>query len=156
MAGYKEIAQQDFDSAVRCFDIGDYRIAVYLFQQFAEKGAKALLAFKEPDSRQMKPHLVEEILKAYDIEHAASDLSVKAKYLSGFYFNTRYPGYNYAEIVKAQADKAYEFAKELKEYYYAEQELYKINVLERINATPSIDRLMPVSELTKPAEQSDL
>jgi len=132
MATYKDISLLDFESAKRCLEIKDYRIAAYLFQQFAEKGAKVLLAAKDPHHKQMKSRLVEEILKAYDIQRAASDISIKAKYLSGFYFNTRYPGDNYEEIVQAQAEKAYEFAKEIRAFYEAEMALISNETAEPI------------------------
>ena len=120
MASYKEISAQDFEEAEFSMKHGRYRPAVYYFQQFAEKGAKSLLEKRDPSHKAMRSHIAEDILAAYDEEHKVSDISDKARYLTGFYFNTRYPGDNYMEVSEAQAKKAYKFAIELRKYFEAE------------------------------------
>ena len=120
MSGYREIALSDLDDAIFNLKHGRYRLAVYCFQQYAEKSAKALLEKTNPLNRMMNSHVIERVLEAYDDAHKTSDIADKARYLTGFYFNTRYPGDNYAEISQAQAQKAYAFAMELEVYFKAE------------------------------------
>jgi len=64
--------------------------------------------------------MVEKILEAYDESHKTSEIGDMARYLTSFYFDTRYPGDNYAEISEAQALRAKAFAEELEVYFQAE------------------------------------
>ena len=86
MSGYRVISLQDLDEALFSLENKRYRPAVFFFQQFAEKSAKA-------------------------------------RYLTGFYFDTRYPGDNYSDITEAQAKRAQEFAAILEDYFKAELEV---------------------------------
>ena len=120
MSGYRDISLKDWEEAMFCFENNRYRSAVFFFQQFAEKSAKALLEKKDPAHKQLKSHMVEKILEAYDEAHKVSVIGDKARYLTGFYFDTRYPGDNYADITEAQAQKAKAVAAELEMYFKAE------------------------------------
>ena len=122
MKTFWEIAVEDLDDALFCLEHKKFRMAVFNFQQFAEKGAKALLEKKDPKSAFLRSHFVEKVLAAYDVKHKVSDLADKANYLSSFYFDTRYPGDNYAEIIEEQAVKAHDCAMCLKSYYESELE----------------------------------
>jgi len=134
MNRYREIALQDLEDAIFSLTNKRYRMAVFCFQQFAEKSAKALLEKKDPESRYLKSHAIELVLAAYDSTHQVSDIGDKARYLTSFYFNTRYPGDNYAEISEAQAEKAHKLAMELNHYFNAELErLDAIAAQETIN-----------------------
>ena len=53
MSGYRSIALLDLEDAKFNFENERYRPAVFLFQQFAEKSAKALLEKKDPDHKQL-------------------------------------------------------------------------------------------------------
>ena len=55
-----------------------------------------------------------------DDTHKISTLSDDARYLTGFYFDSRYPGDNYAEVEEGQSIKAKECAERLEEYFLAE------------------------------------
>jgi len=112
----------DLEDATFCLDNKKYRLAVFHFQQFAEKSAKALLEKKDPEHKQLKSHAVENILEAYDEAHATSQIGDKARYLTSFYFNTRYPGDNFKEITETQAKRAKQFAEDLDAYFIAELE----------------------------------
>ena len=120
MSGYRHIALQDLDEAHFNLENKRYRPAVFFFQQFAEKSAKALLEKTDPEHRLLKSHMVEKILEAYDETHKVSEIGDKARYLTGFYFDTRYPGDNYAEITEAQAVRAGRLAGELEVYFRGE------------------------------------
>ena len=120
MSSYRDISLRDLDDAMFCLKSGRYRLAVLSFQQFAEKSAKALLEKKSPEHKLLRSHFVEKILQAYDPEHKTSEIGDKARYLTSFYFDCRYPGDNYTEIEEAQAQRAYKFALELNEYFIAE------------------------------------
>lgn len=134
MKTYWEVALEDLEEAEFNLLHKHYRSAVFYLQQFAEKGAKALLEKKDPGHRDMRSHAVENVLIAYDEGHKVSDTADKARYLTGFYFNSRYPGDNYADITEAQAQKAHRLALELRGYY--ESELVK---LKEIAASVKID-----------------
>jgi len=123
MSEYRDIALKDLDDALFALEHKRYRSAVFFFQQFAEKSAKALLQKKEPAHKHLKSHIVEFILEAYDDVHKASDLADKARYLTSFYYSTRYPGDNYSEITESQAQRAKMFAEILEEYFKAELEV---------------------------------
>ena len=121
MGTYWEIAMEDYEQALFCKTAGKNKYAVYHFQQFAEKGAKALLEKIEPEHRHLKSHRVETIIASYDKAHRSGDLSDKARYLTTFYYDTRYPGDNYAEDVDdLQVKNALLYADILKEYYVTE------------------------------------
>jgi HEPN domain-containing protein len=120
MNNYWIVAQNDLQEALFNMEHEHFRSAVYYFQQFAEKGAKSLLEKRDPHHIQMSSHNVEYILAAYDAVHKTSDISDKARYLTSFYYNTRYPGDNYTDVEKPQAHKAHEFALVLHEYYLTE------------------------------------
>ena len=122
MGNYRDIALLDLDEANFNFENKRYRPAVFFFQQFAEKSAKALLEKKDPEHKQLKSHAVEKILEAYDEAHKTGEIGDKARYLTGFYFDTRYPGDNFAEITEAQAIRAKEFSEDLNVYFKAELE----------------------------------
>jgi len=122
MVDYRNIALMDLEDANFCFEHGRYRNATFLFQQFAEKSAKALLEKKDPEHKLLKSHTVEKILEAYSNAHATNEIGDKARYLTSFYFNTRYPGDNYSEISEAQAKRAKQFSEDLNEYFKAELE----------------------------------
>jgi HEPN domain-containing protein len=141
MGDYWTIAQDDLQEAL--FNMGHehYRSAVYYFQQFAEKGAKALLEKKDPNHIQMRSHNVENILAAYDTIHKVSDLSDKARYITGFYFNTRYPGDNYTDINKAQAEKAYSFVIILNDYFKSELKMLNTSVA---SEKPNLHKCKPL------------
>ena len=100
MITYRELSLRDLDEAHFNFEHGRYQSAVFFFQQFAENSAKALLEKKDLCHEHMKSHEIEVILEAYDEMHKTSELSDKAKYLSNFYLNTRYPSENYIKINK--------------------------------------------------------
>ena len=134
MSTYRSVSQQDFQEAELVLKHRIYRTAVYLFQQFAEKGAKSLLEKKDPTHKSMRSHRVEDILAAYDEAHKISGLSDMARYLTSFYFNTRYPGDNYSDVTEAQAQKAHQSALELKKYFDAE-----LDRLDQMNADENID-----------------
>ena len=122
MGNYRDIALLDLDEANFNFENKRYRPAVFFFQQFAEKSAKALLEKKDPEHKQLKSHAVEKILEAYDDTHKTSEIGDKARYLTGFYFDTRYPGDNFSEITEAQAIRAKKFSEDLNVYFKAELE----------------------------------
>ena len=122
MSGYRHIALLDLDDANFNFENKRYRTAVFHFQQFAEKSAKALLQKKDPEHRQLKSHAVEKILEAYDEEHKTSEIGDKARYLTGFYFDSRYPGDNFTGISEAQAKRAKKFSEDLDAYFKTELE----------------------------------
>ena len=122
MGGYRCIALLDLEEANFNFENKRYRPAVFFFQQFAEKSAKALLEKKDPEHKQLKSHAIEKILEAYDEAHKISETGDKARYLTGFYFDTRYPGDNFTEITEAQAIRAKEFSNDLNVYFKAELE----------------------------------
>ena len=134
MGTFRKIALSDLDDALFSMQNGRNRLAVYCFQQFAEKSAKALLEKKDPESKWLKSHAVEKIMEAYDPIHKTSDLADKARYLTGFYFDTRYPGDNYSEIVEAQVLKAHVFATDLDVYFTSELEF-----LEKAIASTMVD-----------------
>ena len=125
MSDYRSIALLDLDDAIFCYENKKYRMAVFHFQQFAEKSAKALLEKKDPVHRQLKSHTVENILEAYDETHKVSEIGDKARYLTSFYFTTRYPGDNFAEISEAQAVRAKKFSEDLDVYFKSELETLK-------------------------------
>ena len=120
MSGYRDIALQDLEEANFSFENKRYRAAVFFYQQFAEKSAKALLEKKDPEHKLLKAHAVEKILESYDVAHKTSEIGDKARYLTGFYFDTRYPGDNYAEVTEAQAERAKKFSAGLDEYFKKE------------------------------------
>ena len=122
MGSYRDISLLDLDEAMFNLENKRYRPAVFFFQQFAEKSAKALLEKKDPEHRQLKSHAVEKILEAYDDVHKTSEIGDKARYLTGFYFDTRYPGDNFTEITKTQAIRAKAFSDDLNVYFKAELE----------------------------------
>jgi len=140
MATYWEIAKEDWDDAVASMEINRYRPAVFYFQQFAEKGAKALLSRKDSYHNALKSHRIDTILAAYDRKHKCGDLEDKSVYLSNFYFDTRYPGDNYAEVIEAQVIKAHRYAQDLRKYYETE--------LEKLDTQTSSEKL-DVSSLPK-------
>ena len=125
MKGYREIALLDLEEALFNLSNNRYRPAVFFFQQFAEKSAKALLEKIDPFHKLLKSHVIELILEAYDDAHKISDLGDKARYLTSFYFNARYPGDNYSEITEGQANRAKLFAGELEDYFKAELQAYE-------------------------------
>jgi len=127
MNDYRSIALLDLADAEFCLEGGRYRLAVFHFQQFAEKSAKALLEKKNPRHEQLRSHVVESILQAYDETHATSEIGDRARYLTAFYFNTRYPGDNYAEVSEAQAKRAQQFAADLNVYFKTELDELKKN-----------------------------
>ena len=127
MSGYRDIALRDLEEAEFSFKNERYRAAVFFFQQFAAKSAKALLEKKDPEHKLLKSHMVERILEGYDEAHKTSEIGDKARYLTSFYYDTRYPGDNYSEATKAQAERAKKFSAELNEYFKAE--LDKLQVL---------------------------
>ena len=122
MSDYRYISLQDLDEALFNVKAGRYRSAAFYFQQFAEKSVKALLEKIDPDHKQLKSHNVEKILEAYDTVHATSELGDKARYLTSFYFNTRYPGDNYTEVSEDQILKAKACSEALEEYISSELE----------------------------------
>ncbi|MCL2378750.1 MAG: HEPN domain-containing protein [Defluviitaleaceae bacterium] len=144
MSDYRSIAQLDLEDAEFCFANGRYRLAVFHFQQFAEKSAKALLEKKDPGHKQLKSHVVESILEAYDETHATSEIGDKARYLTGFYFNTRYPGDNYTKISEARAKRAKQFSADLDVYFKAELDALTIisnGTTLKIDSLPLLDLL---------------
>ena len=143
MGTFWEIAMEDYEHALFCKQAGKNKYAVYHFQQFAEKGAKALLEKIDPAHKNLKSHRVETIIATYDSQHRSGDLSDKARYLTSFYFDTQYPGDNYVgDIDNQQAEHAHAYADILKSYY--QDELKKIE-----SATPhgvgGLDMLSPLS-----------
>ena len=121
MGTYWEIALEDYDQGLFCKAAGKNKYAVYHLQQFAEKGAKALLEKIDPEHKNLKSHRVETIIATYDQRHRSGDISDKARYLTSFYFDTRYPGDNYmGDIDDAQVDNALLYANILKTYYQGE------------------------------------
>lgn len=120
MKGYRDIALHDLEEAQFNFTNRRFQSAVFFYQQFAEKSAKALLEKKDPEHKLLKSHVIEKILEAYDEEHKTSEIGDKARYLTGFYFDTRYPGDNYSEITEAQAKKAKALSDDLEKYFKAE------------------------------------
>jgi len=125
MGTFWDIALEDYEQAIFCKNAGKNKYAVYHFQQFAEKGAKALLEKIDPDHKSLKVHRVEAVIASYDNKHRSGELSDKARYLTSFYFDTRYPGDNYAsDIDDTQVENALCYANILKEYY--EGELLKL------------------------------
>ena len=61
MGTFWELALEDYEQAVFCKDAGRNKFAVFHFQQFAEKGAKALLEKIDPAHKNLKSHRVESI-----------------------------------------------------------------------------------------------
>ena len=145
MNGYRDISLKDLDEGNFSLENKRYRSAVFFYQQYAEKSAKALLEKIEPEHKLLKSHSVEKILEAYDEGHKISEIGDKARYLTGFYFDTRYPGDNYTEITAAQAARAKEFAEALEEYFAAELE----TLLKAVNGTKLDVESLPVLGLTK-------
>ena len=127
MSTYKAISLQDLDDAEFNLRHQRYRTAAFHFQQFAEKGAKALLEKKNVSHKAMRSHRTEDILAAYDEVHKTSDIADKARYLTSFDFNARYAGDYYSDITEAQAQKAHRFALDLKAYFDFEWD--KLNAL---------------------------
>jgi len=127
MGTFWDIALEDYEQALFCKNAGKNKYAVYHFQQFAEKGSKALLEKIDPEHRNLKSHRVETVIASYDNTHRSGELSDKARYLTSFYFDTRYPGDNYVEdIDDLQLENALLYANILKKYY--EEELQKLEV----------------------------
>jgi len=120
MATYWKIAKDDWDEAIFNMEHGRHRSAVFYFQQFAEKGAKTLLEKKDSLHNALKSHRVDTILTAYNQHFAVGDFKDMALYLSSFYFDTRYPGDNYSDVIEIQVVQAYKYAKKLRQYYEAE------------------------------------
>ena len=142
MGTFWEIALEDYEQAVFCKNAGKNKYAVYHFQQFAEKGAKALLEKIDTEHRNLKSHRVETIIASYDSKHRSGELSDKARYLTSFYYDTRYPGDNYAdEIDDTQVENALLYADILKEYFI--DEFKKIEEL-TVREIPSLGGLKPV------------
>jgi HEPN domain-containing protein len=121
MATYWDIAKEDLEHAVFLMEAKRNKYAVLSFQQFAEKGAKALLEKKDSAHKALRSHQIETIIVAYDVNHSFGEISDKARYLTSFYFDSRYPGDNYVEeITDAQVEHAFECASRLNVYYQAE------------------------------------
>jgi len=66
MGTFRDIALNDLDDALFSMQHGRNRLAVYCFQQFAEKSAKALLEKKDPESKWLKSHAIESTAVAID------------------------------------------------------------------------------------------
>ena len=144
MGTFWEIALEDYEQAVFCKNAGKNKYAVYHFQQFAEKGAKALLEKIDPEHKNLKSHRVETIIASYDNKHRSGELSDKARYLTSFYYDTRYPGDNYADIIDdVQAENALLYSDILKEYFV--NEFKKIEEL-TVREIPALDSLKPVGK----------
>ncbi|MCL2404404.1 MAG: HEPN domain-containing protein [Defluviitaleaceae bacterium] len=142
MADYRSIALLDLDDAIFTYENKRYRTAVFHFHQFAEKSAKALLVKKYPEHKLLKSHAVEKILESYDEAHTTSEIGDKARYLTGFYFNTRYPGDNFTEITEAQAKKAKQLCEELEKYFVSELEMLiktSNNVALELDSFPTLE-----------------
>jgi len=142
MKTYWDVALDDYSGACANVEINQYRVAVYLFQQFAEKGAKYLLECRDPKHEKLRSHKIEEILSAYDNSIKAEEMHVWAVYLSSFYFNTRYPGDNYADIEEPQVARARKYADEFMAYY--EQEIGK---MKNIDISGTCSSLRPAATL---------
>ena len=69
MGTFWNIAQEDYEQALFCKSAGKNKYAVYHFQQFAEKGAKALLEKIDPEHKNLKSHRVETVISSYDSKH---------------------------------------------------------------------------------------
>ena len=123
METYWSIALDDYEQAELCAQLKRNKFAVFHYQQFAEKAAKFLLHKKDPRHKELKSHKVEEIIIAYDALMEFNDITNKARYLTSFYFNTRYPGDNYvSEITDMQVEHAKKCADELKLFFEKELE----------------------------------
>jgi len=134
METYWGIALEDYENAIFAKDASKNKMAVFYFQQFAEKGAKALLEKIDPEHTFLKSHRVENILAAYDKNHRCGELSDKARYLTSFYFDTRYPGDNYVAVIDdIQMECALRYANALKEYFENELEKLEKSIVRKIN-----------------------
>jgi len=122
MIGYREIAKLDLSEAHFCMEHNRYRSAVFFFQQFAEKSAKALLEQMDPEHKQLRSYKVERILEAYDETHKTSKIGDMGHYLTRLYASAGFHGDYYSEITEAQALRAKAFAEELEVYFQAEHD----------------------------------
>jgi len=147
MGTYWSIALEDYEQALFCRDSGKNKYAVYHFQQFAEKGAKALLEKIDPEHKNLKSLRAETVIASYDNKHRSGDLSDKARYLTSFYFDTRYPGDNYVDdIDDTQVENALLYADILKGYYEKELKKLESATVHEIN---SLSSLKPSSVFSK-------
>ena len=122
MKTYREIALQNFNEALFSLENSMYSVAAYLFQQYAEKSAKALLEKKDPENKFLKSHVIESILAAYDPINKTGENADKSRYLTSLYFNTSYPGDYYFDAEEVHVKQAHAYAMDLEVYFKAELE----------------------------------
>jgi len=89
-----------------------YNLVCFHCQQAVEKCLKGFLTLS--GIRFHKTHKLEELAKLCEKENINfSDYLEKAKYLDGFYIETRYAGGAFGEYGKREAEKAIEYAQEI-------------------------------------------
>ena len=94
---------------------GPFSIICFLSQQMAEKYLKGYLVFKKRPVK--KVHDLREILgRCHEIDKDFEKLSDSCSFLNRYYITTRYPGDFFEGISEEEAEKAYQKAKEIKQF----------------------------------------
>lgn len=129
MKTYLDIALEDLKDARKCSENKQWRMAIFAYQQFAEKGAKSLLERINPNSKLLNSHNVASVLESYNTAHVCSYEGDCARYFTNFYIKTRYPVDDYIEVIEEYIERAEENAQVLYEFYKKEHE--KLDKLEK-------------------------
>ena len=109
---YKEIAEDDFKGAKKLADFGMWNLAGQHLQQACEKQLKNWLEENNKlDIALARTHNLRKLLR--EIGGCEEELYKTATLIENYYFDTKYPGYDYIELTKQDIDAAIEFYDDL-------------------------------------------
>lgn len=111
---YYDFAIKDFRSAETLYTYTEeYDVIVTLCQQYLEKALKYLL--EENEGIITKSHKLTVICRELNISYFDQYINF-FRQVQDYYFDKRYPGVNYIETTKKEADEVFEQTKLIKEY----------------------------------------
>jgi len=115
MKSYKELALYDMKSAEASYEYELWNKVGRESQQICEKYIKHYLQEHHLLTEELgRTHNLKKLLKS--IPNYDNDIYRQISIVTGYYYETNYPGENYIELDKEMADEAIEIAKSLMEY----------------------------------------
>ena len=115
MKSYKDLALYDMRSVEASYEYGLWNKVGRESQQICEKYLKHYLQENHLLTEELgKSHNLKKLLKV--IPSYDRDVYKQLSVITGYYYETNYPGENYIELDKEMADEAIDIAKSLMKY----------------------------------------
>jgi len=115
MKSYKELALYDMKSAEASYEYELWNKVGRESQQICEKYLKQYLQENHLLTEELeRSHNLKKLLRI--IQDYDKDIYRQVSIITGYYYETNYPGENYIELDKEMADEAMEIAKSLIRY----------------------------------------